>query len=134
MARVYATPAQYEDYSAREAPANVDALLRLSSRIVDTLLVGVVYDTDTAGMPTDPDVEQQLADATCAIARDSAIVGVLSGGGTSGQWDSISIGNVTLSGRGGESSTAQVSVGGVPVPPDALTALAQVGPLVVMVP
>lgn len=133
MARVYATAVQYEDYTGKTAPSNVDALLRLSSRVVDALLVGTVYDTDADGMPTSEDVAQQLADATCAIARDSAVQGVLTGGASAGQWDSISIGNVKLSGRNGEAATAAVSVGGVPVPPDALAALDSIGPRVVIV-
>lgn len=123
MARVYATPAQYEDYTGKAAPSNVDALLRLSSRVVDALLVGVVYDTDADGYPTDADVTQALADATCAVARESSLAAVLSGGRS---WDTAKIGNVSLSGGSG-SSVVQTSVGGVPVPGDALTSLDTVG-------
>lgn len=129
-ARVYATSTDYESYTGQTAPSNVDTLLRLSSRVVDTLLVGVLYDTDTDGYPTDADVTGQLQDATCAIARDAAQVGVLSGA-SSQQWDNVKIGNVSLSGRLSDAAGASASVSGMPVPGDALTALEGIGERVV---
>lgn len=127
--RVYATSAQYESYTGGAAPANVSVLLRVASRVVDYLLRGVVYDVDAAGLPTDADVIQALQDATCAIAAECASTGALDSGGTQA-WDSVSIGNVSLSGRG--TAAEAVTVGGIPVPGVALVFLADVGPLVVI--
>lgn len=133
MARVYATAAQYEDFhglSAGAAPANIDALLRVSSRVVDHLLRGVVYETDAAGMPTDADVSTALTDATCAIAGEADATGALSPGSTQA-WDSVAIGNVSLSGRG--TASEAVTVAGLNVPAQALLSLADVGAFTVVV-
>lgn len=129
MARVYATEAAYVTYTGAAAPANVALLLRIGSRVVDVLLTGIVYDVDAAGLPTDVDVAQSLSDATCAIAQEAAATGVMDAGGTQ-QWDSVGIGNVSLSGRGTSEGTAVIL--GVPVPPVARLFLADVGTLVVI--
>lgn len=129
MARVYATSAQFTTYTGGTAPDNVDALLRIASRVVDVLLKAVVYDVDADGLPTDPDVAQSMADATCAIAAEASATGVLEAGGTQ-TWTSVGIGNVSLSGRGTTDET--VTVDGIPVPGPALLALRSVGPVVVI--
>ena len=125
--RVYATAADVAAYTGEDAPGNVDALLRVASRTVDVLLVGVVYDTDTDGYPTDAAVSQAMSDATCAIVREAAAAGVLAGG--SKDWGSVKIGNVSLSQPIG--SAGVVDVDGVPVPTDALQSLASIGDRVV---
>ncbi|WP_408895939.1 hypothetical protein ACJ5H2_13565 [Nocardioides sp. R1-1] len=129
MARVYATSGQYATYTGGTAPANVDALLRIASRVVDVLLTAVVYDVDASGVPTNPDVTEAMADATCAIAAEADATGVLQAGGTQ-QWDSVGIGNVSLSGRGTTDET--VTVDGIPVPGPALLALRTVGKVTVI--
>lgn len=129
MARVYATSAQYVTYTGGAAPANVDTLLRVASRVVDRLLKGRVYAVDADGLPTDADVAETLADATCAIAQEAAATGALEAGSTQ-EWDSVGIGNVSLSGRGTSADTTVVL--GIPVPGVALLALADVGTLVVI--
>lgn len=130
MARVYATEAAYVTYTGAAAPANVAMLLRIGSRVVDALLTGVVYDVDDDGLPTDVDVAQALSDATCAIAGEAAGTGVLDVGGTQA-WDSVGIGNVSLSGKGTTEDTTVIL--GVPVPPVARLFLADVGDVVVIV-
>lgn len=127
--RVYATQAEYEAYTGGAAPANVQALLRAASRVVDVLLTAVVYDTDTDGYPTDTAAAEALSDATCAIAAECASTGALEAGGTQA-WDSVGIGNVSLSGRG--TSDDAVVVLGIAVPAVALLSLRDVGPLVVI--
>lgn len=129
MARVYATAADFTAYTGGTAPENVDALLRVASGVVDVLLTGIVYDTDAAGMPTNADVAQAMADATCAIAAEADAAGTLEAGSTQ-QWDSVGIGSVSLSGRGTSAET--LTVHGIPVPGPALLALRSVGPLVVI--
>lgn len=129
MARVYADSAQYTAYTGAAAPANVDTLLRIASRVVDVLLTAVVYDVDAAGLPTDPDVAEPMADATCAIAAEADATGALQAGGTQ-QWDSVGIGNVSLSGHGTSDET--VTVDGFPVPGPALLSLRSVGKVLVI--
>lgn len=130
MARQYADAAALSTYPGGSAvPAeNVDALLRTASRVVDQLLRGVVYQVDAAGMPTDPDVGQALSDATCAIAVELEATGALKAGSTQ-EWDSVSMATVSLSGRKAKAGT--VNVAGMPVPPAAIAALADVGRVVV---
>lgn len=121
MPRVYAT---VEQAWPADPPANADLVLRLASRVVDHLLVGRVYDVDTDSMPTDPDVAQALQDATVTIAHEVVERGSLEAGGTA-EWQAVSIGSVSLSGRMESDGTVMVS--GIPVPPVALIYLGDVG-------
>lgn len=98
MARVYATPEQLTAWTGRPAPADADRLLARASEDVDDALVSAVYDTNDAGMPTDPATVQALADATCAQVEYQQATGD-DGTGAAGRWDSVSIGPVSLSGR-----------------------------------
>lgn len=120
MPRVYATTAQAWP---TDPPANADLILRVASRVVDHLLVGRVYDVDTDSLPTDTDVAQALQDATVTIAHEMVDQGTLDSGGAT-EWQSVSIGSVSLSGPIGSSN---LTVGGVPVPPTALIYLSDVG-------
>jgi len=121
MPRVYATT---EQAWPTDPPENAELILRLASRVVDFLLVGRVYAVDTDSMPTHPDVAQALQDATVTIAHEVVERGTLEAGGTS-QWQSVSIGSVSLSGR--MESDGTVMVAGIPVPPVALIYLGDVG-------
>lgn len=132
MARVYATSAEAWPAPATP-PANADVILRAASRVVDTLLTGVVYDTDVDGYPTDLDTVQALRDATVAVALEAEATGVLDAGSTQ-QWDSVSIGSVSMSGpRANTADSDVVTVGGLAVPPLAILALAGLGRPVVWV-
>lgn len=125
--RVYADSAAVAAYPGGEnisAGAATDSLLRTASRIVDQLLVGRAYITDTDGMPTDVDVVQALEDATCAIVVECVATGATDPGGTR-QYASVGIGSVSLSGA--TTTEGTVSVSGIPVPAAALVALADVG-------
>lgn len=130
--RLYATPEQLAAAPGGSTVPEADApgLLRTASRMVDRLLVGRVYATDTAGMPTDPDVLQALVDATCAIAVELEATGATTPG-ASLDWDSVAIGSVSLSGR--HSTEGSLTVLGLPVPAAAVVALADVGPMSVTV-
>jgi len=119
--RLYATT---EQAWPADPPANAELVLRLASRVVDQLLIGRVYDVDTTGLPTDPDVAQSLQDATVTIAHEVVERGTLEAGGTA-EWQAVSIGSVSLSGR--MESNGTLSVSGIPVPPTALIYLGDVG-------
>lgn len=73
MARIYATKEQLEEYlSPDPAPSDAGRLLRSASRDVDEMLLTAVYPVDAAGLPTDPDDEEAIREATClqAMHRD----------------------------------------------------------------
>ena len=98
MPRVYATPEQYTAWTGQPAPTGVERLLARASRDIDAALLTAIYDTDSTGMPTDPDIVATLADATCAQVEYQQATGD-DGTGAAGQWDSVSIGPVSMSGR-----------------------------------
>ncbi|MFF2014006.1 hypothetical protein ACFVWY_33775 [Streptomyces sp. NPDC058195] len=121
MRRVYATPDQLAEYTGRPTPADADRLLIRASDDVDDALLAAIYDTDTAGMPTAPAVVRALAAATCAQVEYV----IAQGGddtGAAGQWDAVSIGPVSMSGRRGGPVGAGVDIG-----PRARRALARAG-------
>ncbi|MGW4850148.1 hypothetical protein ACWEPZ_02805 [Streptomyces sp. NPDC004288] len=97
MARVYATPQQYEQYTGQTpAPAGTEALLRQASRMLDRLVLrSSLYDADPTGMPTNAVVAAAFADATCAQAAWWDQVGDPSGADAVG-WGSVGIGSVQL--------------------------------------
>lgn len=98
MARIYATPEQYTAWSGQPAPSDADRLLARASEDIDDALRAAVYDTDTAGMPTDQSVRDALSDATCAQVEYQQATGD-DGSGAAGRWGSVSIGPVSLSDR-----------------------------------
>lgn len=127
--RQYATAEQLAAWpGATVPPESADALLRVASRTVDSLLLARAYDVDDAGMPTDPDELQALADAACAIAAELHATGALKAGQTVA-YDSAAIGNVNLSGR--KTAETAAVVDGIPVPAAALSSIATVGRVLV---
>jgi hypothetical protein len=98
VGRVYATPEQLTAWTGRPAPADAERLLARASEDVDSALLTALYDTDAAGMPTDPAVVQALADATCATVEYREESGD-DGTGAAGRWGSVSLGPVSLGDR-----------------------------------
>ncbi|MFF4177650.1 MULTISPECIES: hypothetical protein [unclassified Streptomyces] len=121
MGRVYATPEQLSAWTGQPAPPDAERLLARASEDVEDALTAAIYDTDDAGMPTDPVVVQALADATCAQVEYVAAQGG-DDTGAAGQWDSVSIGPVSMSGRRGGPVGSAVDIG-----PRALRTLARAG-------
>ena len=66
MSRIYAT-------SANTDKATDDQLVR-ASLAVDRALIGALYDTDAAGMPTDTEIAEALKQATILQGRAIALV------------------------------------------------------------
>lgn len=122
MGRIYATPDQLTAWTGDPAPPDADRLLARASEDVEDALRTAVYGTDDAGMPTDPDVVQALADATCAQVEYQQAAGD-DGTGAAGRWDSVSIGAVSLSGRQSGPTTG----GDVDLAPRAERALTRAG-------
>ncbi|MEU0039955.1 hypothetical protein [Streptomyces sp. NPDC006333] len=97
-ARVYATSADYTEWSGQAAPTGAERLLTQASRDIDDALLTAYYCTDADGMPTDPDIVEALREATCAQVEYQQETGD-TGTGAAGRWDSVSLGPVALSGR-----------------------------------
>ncbi|WP_406014328.1 hypothetical protein OG520_22155 [Streptomyces sp. NBC_00984] len=110
MPRVYATPEQLAEYTGQPAPADAARLLTRASEDVDDALLTAVYDTDADGMPTEPAIVAALANATCAQVEYVTAQGG-DDTGAAGQWDSVSIGPVSMSGRKGGPVGVAVDVG-----------------------
>ncbi|MEV6073962.1 hypothetical protein AB0L80_02425 [Streptomyces sp. NPDC052069] len=98
MPRIYATPEQLTAWTGQPAPPDADRLLARASEDIDDALLSAVYDTDAAGMATDPDIVAALANATCAQVEYQQATGD-DGTGAAGRWGSVSIGPVSLSDR-----------------------------------
>lgn len=91
----YATVEEFTDYLDPDpAPTTAARLLRDSSEIIDSLLIGAMYATDDSGMPTEADVIDALKRATCAQARYTLELGDETG--AKGQYASWSTGGVSV--------------------------------------
>ncbi|MFC8584222.1 hypothetical protein ACFUGD_06655 [Streptomyces sp. NPDC057217] len=108
--RVYATPEQLTEWTGEPAPADAERLLTRASEDIDDALLTAVYAVDSDGMPTKPAVVQALADATCAQVEYRQETGD-SGTGAAGQWDSVSLGPVAMSGRRTTAAPGDVDLG-----------------------
>jgi hypothetical protein len=105
---VYATDGDLTGYGlppgvVQPAPPESTRMLTRASQRVDGALRSAVYATDSAYMPTEQVVKDAMRDAVCAqVAYWLSNPGseqAENGGPGSGQWDSVSIGSVSLSGR-----------------------------------
>ena len=120
--RIYATPEQLAAYTDVSAPDGADRLLARASEDVDSALLTAVYPVDDAGLPLDAELRDALRDAVCAQV-EFWLAGGDDGTGAAGQWDSVSIGPVSLSGRSGGTAGAS----GVELAPRAGRALRRAG-------
>lgn len=113
----YATSTDYEDYTGKTPPADINLRLRRASRAVDGELMSSIYDA------TDEYVVAALRDATCEQADYMRAVGG-SGGLPTGFRD-VKIGSVSLGGGNGPDASG----GGTRTPfsPDAFVILQTAG-------
>jgi hypothetical protein len=109
---VYATPADYTDYTRAPAPADIEGDLERASERIDELLLCAVYRVDDDGRPTDPKEREAIVRATCAQAAWSREVGDKYG--VASAFKSVRIGSVQLdragSGESGPPRYAQDAV------------------------
>ncbi|MFE7782040.1 hypothetical protein [Streptomyces nigrescens] len=122
MPRIYATPEQLTAWTGQPAPPDADRLLARASEDIDDALLTARYATNDTGMPTDPAIVGALADATCAQVEHQQATGD-DGTGAAGQWDAVSIGPVSLSGR----KSGPQAAGDVDLAPRAHRALKRAG-------
>lgn len=121
MARIYATSADYQSYTGQTPPSDIDARLARSSRFVESEVFRLCwYEVDEDGYPANTVVREAFADAVCAQAQWWEETGDELG--TAGQWGSVKIGSVSLSGPGSSSGNSG-PVGGREVAQTALEAL-----------
>ncbi|WP_405948876.1 hypothetical protein OG588_22495 [Streptomyces prunicolor] len=101
----YATPEQLTAWTGQPAPADAERLLARAGEDIDSALLTAVYPVDDDGDPLDTAIQIALREATCAQVEYQLAAGD-DGTGAAGQWDSVSIGPVSLSGRSSRISTA----------------------------
>lgn len=63
---VYATAAEYEQWTGKQAPDRIELQLENASDLIDSYLLTAVYTVDDYGMPTNPRVARALSRAVCA--------------------------------------------------------------------
>jgi hypothetical protein len=103
----YVTPDELEDFlDSDPGTTHPERLLERASEIIDGLLVGRVYDVDTAGLPTDSTVQTKIKRAVLLQAQYMIALGDETG--VKGQFSSLSTGGVSWS-RAGDSSAAVVA-------------------------
>jgi len=123
MTRVYATVAQYEEYTGTvPAPADTEVRLGRASRMLDREVIRYhAFDVDSVGLPTNPVVADALATAVCAqVSWWSELGGSTSGADAVG-WSTVTIGSVTLG--GGSTAVSGDDAPARQVAPEALDAL-----------
>lgn len=119
--RVYATTRDLARHMQDAPPVDGDRLLVRASEIVDALTFAALYRTDEEGYPTALATREAFREATSAQAAFMA-AGRASEFGTSGEYAQVSIGSVSLGGRGG-ATTGATTVDGIPVAPLAMAVL-----------
>jgi hypothetical protein len=93
--RVYATVEEFTTFLDPDpVPANAGRLLTGASRRLDSIMMGACYDTDTDGMPTDPDVLALFREAVCLQAQYIAALGDETG--ANANVSSQTVGSVTV--------------------------------------
>lgn len=98
----YATGTDYEAYTGKAPPADIERRLERASERVDELLFASIYPTDDAGMPTRPEDAEAMKRATCAQAAWTIAVG--DEFGVAAAFGRVAIGSVRLE-RGGSGDT-----------------------------
>ena len=109
---VYATVEDLaeEPWSVESPPANVGQLLASASMLVLGATRSAVYDTDTAGYPTDDVVRAAFRDATCSQVTTWIALGI--DPATAGADAATSSGRVAASKSFGPASVSYVGVEG----------------------
>ncbi|MEV6735250.1 hypothetical protein [Streptomyces sp. NPDC051364] len=100
---------QLAAWTGQPAPADAERLLARAGEDIDSALLTAIYPVDEDGDPLDPEVRTALANATCAQVEHQLASGD-DGTGADGQWDSVSIGPVSLSGRSSPTTAASVEL------------------------
>jgi hypothetical protein len=127
--RVYATLADYEDYTdgvhEAESVDVINAKLRRASIVIDGLTRNSRYDLDEDGYPTDADVSEAFKNATCAQMAwwddTDDVTGAVSQEGT------VSIGSVSIGARGRTAGNGAPAAQASRIAPEAIDILTEAG-------
>ena len=95
MARAYATEAEYITWSGDATASIGQSLLVRASLVIDSVLIGTVYDTNSSSLPTNPDIIEALSDAVCAQIQWWDEQGDTTGSGATSQFQGASIGSAS---------------------------------------
>lgn len=98
MARVYATAAQYQQYTGQTPPENIEILLADASRMLDRRVFRYCWYTvdSVTKLPTNALVAEAFAEAVCAQAEWGDEIGDTTGAAGAG-WGSVELGSAKLS-------------------------------------
>ncbi|WP_180989628.1 hypothetical protein [Streptomyces cahuitamycinicus] len=97
MARIYATSADYQEFTGQAPPSDIDALLAKASRFLEANVFRLCwYEVDADGYPSNATVRQAFREATCAQSEWFDEIGDSTGAAAAG-WGSVSLGSAQLS-------------------------------------
>lgn len=110
MGRVYATAADYAAFSGQTPPADIDRLLARASELLDSdVLMCAWYDTDDAGLPTNPAVAGAFANAASAQVEFWGEVG--ESVAVSGPIQGFTLGSLSIQYGAGDNRIAPTKIG-----------------------
>lgn len=102
MARIYATSADYQQYTGQTPPSDIEAVLGRASRFLDSVAFRLCwYEVDEDGYPANAVVRDAFTAAVCAQAQWWDETG--DEHGIAGRYSSVSLGSLSLSRGGGPS-------------------------------
>ncbi|MGK5531538.1 hypothetical protein [Streptomyces sp. URMC 129] len=112
MARVYATPGDYEAYTGSPAPEGALVLLARATGMLEARVLRLCrYETDGDGMPTHPAVLAAVRDAVCAQVQWWDEIGDSTGAAGAG-WGTVALGSARLGRSAGGRSGGDADVSG----------------------
>ncbi|MGW0495047.1 hypothetical protein ACWD0Z_06290 [Streptomyces sp. NPDC003007] len=104
MARIYATSADYQQFTGQAPPPDIEALLAKASRFLEANVFRLCwYEVDADGYPSNAVVRQAFRDATCAQAEWFDDIGDSTGASAVG-WASVKLGSASMSRPEGSTS------------------------------
>lgn len=94
MPLIYATSDDLATWTTAPAPADAAVLLREASILIADACLADIYDTDTTGMPTDPQLRDAMRDATCAQVHAWIEAGLKPVAGPGGQEPRLTVSGI----------------------------------------
>lgn len=106
MARIYASAADYQEYTGQASPADIETLLAKASRMLEARIFRLCwFEADADGLPSNPLVREAFANAVCAQVGWWEELGDSTGASVAG-WGSVKLGSASMSRPEGQTSGA----------------------------